>query len=460
MPDLRAITLAALAWGLGGCATTPVYERPPAPVPEAYPVAAVNGPSAADRPWVNLVRDERLRQLIERALVHNRDLQAATLAVEQVRAQYRVQQAAAQPSLNLALGGSRQPDGQGGSGSSYSAGLIISAWEWDFFGRLASLEEAARAQYLASEEGRHAAQTSLVAAVAASWLSLQTQEALLALSRQTLANREASERLVRLRHGHGVASALDLRQAESLSAAARVVLAQQERQRARDRNALTLLAGQVLPEGLLTPVDDPQALFEPVPPGLPAELLVRRADIRQAEQQLVAANAQIGAARAAFFPRISLTAGFGSVSRELSGLLRGDSWGFTLAPQLLLPIVDAGRNQATLEAAEAGRALAVARYEKTIQTAFREVADALADGEASTRQIEALRAQTQAEEARLDLVRQRQRQGVAGALEVLDAERSLFASRQAWVQARWSWAQSQIGLYAALGGGWDRQGGR
>lgn len=458
MPDLRAITLAVLAWGLGGCAMTPLYERPSPPVPEAYPGAVVNGPSAADRSWVHLVRDERLRGLIELALAHNRDLRAATLAVEQVRAQYRVQQGAVRPAVNLALGGSRQPDGQGGIGSSYSAGLLVSAWELDFFGRLASLEEVARAQYLASEEGRHAAQTSLVAAVAASWLSLQTQEALLALSRQTLANREASERLVRLRHGQGVASALELRQAEGLSAAARVVLAQQERQRARDRNALTLLAGHALPEAFLTPVEDPQTLFEPVPAGLPAELLVRRADIRQAEHQLVAANAQIGAARAAFFPRISLTAGFGSASRELSGLLRDDSWGFTLAPQLLLPILDAGRNRATLEAAEAGRLLAVARYEKTIQTAFREVGDALADGEASARQMEALWAQTQAEEARLDLARQRQRQGVASALEVLDAERSLFASRQAWVQARWSWAQSQIGLYAALGGGWDPQG--
>jgi multidrug efflux system outer membrane protein len=329
----------------------------------------------------------------------------------------------------------------------------MASWELDFFGRVASLKDAALAQFLASEEAQRAVQTSLVASVASSWLSLQTDEALLALTQRTLATREDSLRLTKLRFDNGAASALDLRQAESLTAAARATLAQQRRTIALDLNALTLLVGQEVPANLLPGAGD-VAPFQPVPEGLPSELLTRRADIRQAEQQMVAANANIGAARAAFFPRISLTAGIGTVSTELSGLFKDGSWGFTLAPQALLPIFDMGRNQANLDAAKAARDIAMAQYEKAIQVAFREVADALAGRATLGEQLAAQEAQAQAETDRFRLAELRYRNGVASYLDVLDAQRSLFATQQALAQTRLAQQQNQVALYKALGGGY------
>jgi multidrug efflux system outer membrane protein len=317
---------------------------------------------------------------------------------------------------------------------------------------------------LASEAARNAVQTSLVASVASTWLSLQASDELLGLTQRTLATRRDSLRLVRLRFDHGATSALDLRQAESLTAAAEAALAQQTRQRALDLNALTLLVGQPLPAALLTPATAPastpapasaQPLLRSVPAGLPSDLLQRRADILQAEQQLVAANANIGAARAAFFPRIALTAGVGTVSNDLAGLFAGGSWGLTLAPQALLPIFDAGRNQAGLDAAQASRALAVAQYEKAIQTAFREVADALAGRATLGEQLRAQQAQASAEAERLRLAELRYRNGVASFLEVLDAQRTLFATQQGLTQTRLAQQQNQVALYKALGGGWS-----
>jgi multidrug efflux system outer membrane protein len=359
----------------------------------------------------------------------------------------------------------------------YSVGLALSSWEIDFFGRIASLKEAALAQYLASEEAQRATQTSLVAAVASTWLSLQANEELLALTQRTLATREDSLRLSKLRFDNGASSALDLRQAESLTASAQVALAQQRRLRALDVNALTLLVGQTPPAALLptaapapaapasndgTAVAVPAApamgasMLRDVPAGLPSDLLTRRADIRQAEQQLIAANANIGAARAAFFPRISLTASAGTASSDLSGLFKDGSWGFTLAPQALLPIFDAGRNRANLDAAWAGRDIAVAQYEKTIQTAFREVADALAGNATWGDQLAAQQVQATAEADRFRLAELRYRNGVSSFLDVLDAQRSLFATQQALAQTRLAQQQSQVALYKALGGGWTQ----
>ncbi|MBW8314334.1 MAG: efflux transporter outer membrane subunit, partial [Hydrogenophaga sp.] len=313
-----------------------------------------------------------------------------------------------------------------------TAGLAMSGWEIDFFGRIASLKEVALAQYLASEEARHAAQTSLVASVTSTWLSLQASDELLALTQRTLATRRDSLRLTSLRFDNGVTSALDL-------------------------NALTLLVGQPLPAGLVDPGRDAvttQPLFRDLPAGLPSDLLTRRPDIRQAEQALIAANANIGAARAAFFPRISLTASVGSASSELSGLFKDGSWGFSLAPQALLPIFDAGRNRAGLESAKVGRELAVAQYEKAIQTAFREVADALAGRATLGEQLRAQQAQATAEAERFRLAELRYRNGVASFLEVLDAQRSLFATQQTLVQTRLVQQQNQVALYKALGGGY------
>jgi len=461
IPALRA-PLAALAAGLAlaGCSFMPVYERPAAPVAEQWPTLAGAQPAdaaaraAGDLPWQEFVQDARLRALVERALAGNRDLRVAALAIEQARAQYQIRAADQTPTLNLAAAGNRQPASGGGISSTYTAGVALASWEIDFFGRIASLKEAALAQYLATEEARRAMQTSLVAAVASAWLSLQANDELLALTQRTLATREDSLRLVRLRTEQGVASALDLRQAESLVAAAQAALAQQQRLRALDVNALTLLVGQPLsPEWLDT--QGPEApLRADVPAGLPSDLLERRADVRQAEQLLVAANANIGAARAAFFPRISLTASAGTASTALSGLFKSGSWGWTLAPQALLPIFDGGRNQAGLDSARAGREIALAQYEKAIQTAFREVSDALAGRATLGEQARAQQAQADAEAERLRLAELRHRNGVASSLEVLDAQRSLFAAQQALAQVRLAQRQNQAVLYKALGGGW------
>lgn len=452
--SLAALAAAAL---LAGCSFIPTYERPEAPVPAAYSgTPAVE--SAATAPWQDYFAEPRLRQLIDTALANNRDLRVAVLNIEQARATYRVRRADLYPGVGLAANATRGPSASNGDlTNSFSVGLAVSAWEIDFFGRIASLKEQALAQYLATEEGRNAAQVSLVAAVANGWLNLLADEELLDLSRQTLASREESVRLTKMRLDAGVASELDFRQAESLTQAARATLAQQQRQRALDENALALLLGQALPDDIRASLAGSKLANAPamaqLPAGLPSELLTRRPDIRQAEQQLIAANANIGAARAAFFPRIALTAQAGTASNELSGLFKSGSWGFTIAPSLLLPIFDAGRNQANLEGAQAGRAIAVAQYEKAIQTAFREVSDALAGQATLGEQAQAQRLQAEAEAARLQLADLRYRNGVASYLDLLDAQRSLFATQQAVVQVRLAQLQNQVALYKALGGG-------
>jgi len=468
---LLAVSAAAL---LSGCSMIPAYQRPAAPVsssfpsyastapataaPSATPPAAVaNAAPAASVAWQDFFADAKLKRLIELALANNRDLRVAVLNIEQARAQYQIKRADQLPTVNGVLNGSRAPNSDGSMTSSYNVGLTATAYELDFFGRVSSLKETALNQYLATEEARKSAQISLIAAVANSYLSLLADDELLAITRQTLASREASVKLSKLRFDNGVASALDYRAAQSLLEAARVANAQQQRQRALDENALTLLVGQPLVGEL--PTADASALTQTrwladVPAGLPSDLLTNRPDIRQAEQLLLAANANIGAARAAFFPKIALTVGAGSASGHLSGLLRSGSWGWTLAPQLLLPIFDAGRNSANLDSAKAGRDMAIAQYEKAIQTAFREVADALASRTTLVEQLNASQAQADAEAARFKLSDLRYRNGVASQLDLLDAQRSLFAAQQAVVQTRLAQLQSQVGLYKTLGGGW------
>ena len=452
---------------LSGCSMVPLYERPAAPVAPDWPAGtakvadAESTVAAADIPWQDFIGDARLRELIALSLQNNRDLRVAVLTIEQARAQYQIRRADQLPSLSAGVSGSRQPkaDGSGDSASAYSAGLTLASWEIDFFGRVASLKEAALAQFFATQEARNAVQTSLVASVANAWLSLQTNTELLEVTLRTLNTREDSLRLNQLRFDQGVTSALDLRQAQSLTAAARATLAQQQRLRALDANVLTLLVGQPIPPQLLAAAPAAQqegspALLADVPAGVPSDLLMRRADIRQAEQQLVAANANIGAARAAFFPRIALTAGFGTASSSLSGLFSSGSWGWTLAPQALLPIFDAGRNQAGLDSAQAGRAVAVAQYEKAIQVAFREVSDALAGRATLVDEVRAQQDQANAEADRFRLADLRYRNGVSSYLDVLDAQRALFATQQALAQTQLARRQNQVELYKALGGGW------
>jgi len=451
----RIAPLAVAAW-LAGCSMMPAYERPPAPVPGDWPyAAAATGTAAAELDWQAFFADARLRQLIGIALRNNRDLRVAVLNIEQARAQYDIRRADRFPTVNAAASGSRTPASDGGTNKTYTAGLAVTAWEIDLFGRVASLGEAALAQYLGTEEGRKAAQVSLVASVASTWLALVADDELLALTRQTLATREESLRLTRLRFENGAASELDFRQSQSLFEGARVALAQQQRQRAQDLNALALLLGEPVPADLQTPATMASLALPDLPAGTPSEVLARRPDVRQAEQQLIAANANIGAARAAFFPRISLTAGVGTASGQLSDLFQGGSWGWTVAPQLLLPIFDAGRNRAGLRSASVSRDIAVAQYEKAIQSAFREVADALAGRATLGDQLQAQANVAEAEAVRFRLSELRYNNGVSSYLDLLDAQRSLFAARQALIQTRLAQLQNQVLLYRALGGGWS-----
>ena len=454
----RLTTPLALALALSGCVSlAPKYERPAAPVAATFPDVQASGASneaAAQIAWQRFFADARLRQLIALSLANNRDLRVAILNIEQARAQYQIRRADTLPTLNAALTGNRAPGSNDTITTSYSAGFGVSAFELDLFGRVRNLSAAALAQFLATEEARKGAQISLVGSVANAYLSLLADDELLALTRQTLDAREASLKLIQLKFDNGVVSKLDLSQGQSLVDTARVVLAQQQRQRAQDANLLVLLVGQPLPASLAPANTLAQTELSELPAGLPSDLLTARPDIRAAEQQLIGANANIGAARANFFPRISLTGNAGSASSQLGGLFKSGSFGWTFAPSVVLPLFDYGRNVANLGSAKAGRDIAVAQYERSIQIAFREVADALAGQATFAEQVRAQRAVAAAEAERFRLSDLRYRSGAASYLDLLDAQRSLFAAQQAAVQANLQRLQNQVTLYRVLGGGW------
>jgi multidrug efflux system outer membrane protein len=457
MSDARFLAPLAVLL-LAGCASmAPSYERPAPPVAASFTDHAATGTRpAADIDWQSFFVDERLKRLIEIALKNNRDLRVAVLNIEAARANYGVRRADLYPTIGVGLTGQRGPSQLTGQLQTvFSAGIQLSAWELDLFGRIRSLGDAAAAQYLASEEGRKAAQISLVAAVANTYLGLLADEELLTITRDTLATREDSFRLNKLKFDNGAASELDLRQAESLLESGKVTLAAVTRQRALDENALVLLIGQPLPADLPPPLSiGEQRLAADLPAGLPSEVLTRRPDVRQAEQQLIAANANIGAARAAFFPRISLTGSVGSASSELDGLFKSGSKAWSVSGNLLQPIFDAGRNSANLDLAKTNREIAVAQYEKSIQNAFREVQDALAGRATLGEQARAQLAQANAEQTRFRLADLRYRNGAASFLDVLDAQRALFTAQQAVVQVQAAVVQNQVNLYKVLGGGW------
>jgi multidrug efflux system outer membrane protein len=453
-----------LAMALGGCMSlAPTYERPAAPVAAAFPVI----PGAAASPatntaasaiaWESFFADARLKQLIGLALANNRDLRVAILNIEQARAQYQIRRADTLPTVAVGVSGSRATVDDDSIRSSYTAGLAVSAFELDLFGRVRNLSEAALSQYLATEEARKATHISLIASVANTYLSTLADEELLALTQRTLDARLESLKLIQLKYDNGVVSKLDLQQGLSLVDSARVTLAQLQRQRAQDLNLLTLLVGQPLPAAPAAGATLAGTMLAELPAGLPSDLLAARPDIRAAEQQLISANANIGAARAAFFPRISLTGSAGSASSELGGLFKSGSFGWSFAPQLTLPIFDYGRNSANLGSAKAGRDIAVAQYEKSIQSAFREVADALAGQATFSEQLRAQRAVAAAEQERFNLSDLRYRSGAASYLDLLDAQRSLFTAQQAAVQANLQRLQNQVTLYRVLGGGWSAQ---
>ncbi len=451
LPRLAALALAA---GLSACMQlAPTHERPAMPVPGTFPGghATAGTPAAADMDWSVFYGDPALRDLIGRALKNNRDLRIAVLNTAAARAQLQLRRADEWPTVSLGAGAARQVGTGGKITGTYTAGLGVTGYELDLFGRVKSLSDAAAAQWLATEEARKAAQIALVAAVAQSHLALSTDEELLDLTRRTLATREDSLRLTQLKVDNGVSSELDLRQAQSLVESARVSLAVFQRQRELDRNALALLVGEALPPSYAPPRIAAVTLAD-VPAGLPSDVLLVRPDVRQAEQGLAAAEANIGAARAAFWPRISLTGSLGTASASLSDLFKDGAWSY--AAQLLLPLFDAGRNQAALTVAQVQRDVAVASYEKAVQSAFRDVADALAGRSSLADQARAAQAQEAAEDARYRLVKVRVDNGVGSSLDLLDAQRALFAAQQASLQTRAALLQARVGVYRALGGGW------
>jgi multidrug efflux system outer membrane protein len=461
---VRLLLAAAAAAMIAGCSLTPELVRPAAPVAPEFPphaAAPTNANRAAvDIGWREVFPDARLQALISSALENNRDLRTAALRIEEARAAYNIQSADLLPNLNAAASGTRARTPAGLSltgrpavGNIYQVGLSMASFELDFFGRVRSLNDAALAAYLATEEAQRAAQISLVAETAKAYLSELGAGEQLVLARRTLESREEGYKLGKQRFAVGATSALDLRLNETLVLSARVSVLQLQRQQAQAHNALTLLVGKPLGDMPVGEDLSSQNVVTTIPAGLPSDLLTNRPDIRAAESRLVAANANIGAARAAFFPRISLTAGLGTASPALSGLFDSGSMSWSFAPQLTLPIFDAGRNRGNLDLAVVRRDLAVTDYERTIQTAFREAADALVARGTLDEQVEAQRQVREAQADRLSLVDQRFRAGVASTLDMLDAQRELFTAEQTLVQTRLQRLTNAVDVYRTLGGG-------
>lgn len=453
---------------LAGCGTATTVAPPsqaPAPLiaerfPEGATTAAVSTEAAPDLAWNRFFTDTRLQALIRLALDHNRDLRVAALNVEQARAQAAIRDTDLWPTVNAGLGGTRVPTNTGGVSSTVTGGLTTTAYEVDLFGRVRQQAQVAQEQLRASEFLRSAAQSSLIAAVGAAYVNLQADEALLRITQETLRSREEGLQIVQGRIKAGAGSALDEAQAQASLQAARAALAQVQRQMAVDESSLVLLLGRPLPAGLrssgggFTSLSDPNAA--PPPPlraDLPSAVLARRPDIGAAEAQLRAAQANVEAARSALYPRISLTASFGQASRDLSSLFAGGTWVWGVTPQLLAPIFDAGRARAGMAQASAAQQSALAQYEKAVQAAFKEVHDALVSRSTLVDQQRALQAQVQAESERLRLAQTRWRLGASAYLDVLDAQRSLYAAQTALVQTQAQVLISQGTLYKALGGG-------
>jgi len=457
----RGAAFAVLAGVLvGGCSFIPAYERPALPVPTTFLGAATPAPGqapAADIAWRDFIAEPRLTRLVELALDNNRDLRVAALRVEQSHAQYQRTRSSLFPQLDLRTAYSEQRTG-GGAGTLKSASLTagVSAYELDFFGRVRSSNEQALQQYFETEEAQRSAHVGLVAEVATQYFALREAEEQRVLARQTLELVNDSYRLNKAQFDVGEIDELDLSTAEGQVKSAEVNVLTYERQATQAEDLLVLLLGAPLPGDLppAAPFGDGNALAD-IPAGLPADLIERRPDILAAEHTLLAANANIGVARAAFFPSISLTGSVGRTSDALGSLL-GSGVGITsFGPQLSLPLFNAGSNRANLTAAQAGKEIEVANYEHTIQTAFREVADALIAASTYALEIDAQQAAIAAQTRRFTLADARYRQGDDRYLTVLLAQQDLYSAQQARLRAVGNRASSQIALYRALGGGWQ-----
>jgi multidrug efflux system outer membrane protein len=441
---------------LSGCAMIPKYERPVAPVAGQYPgVTATNASAAATLPWTNYFADEQLKQLIELALTNNNDFQVAVLNVEQSQAQYRITWSASLPTVN-ANGSYQKAHANGVTADQWSASLGSTAYEVDLFGRVRSLNRQALEQYFATVEGKRSAQVSLVAEVATEYFSLRQTEEQIALAKQTLQTVQDSYALNQATFDAGASSELDLRTAEGQVQTAKINLLSYERDRAQAENYLVLLIGQPMPTNLppARSFNDTNLLAD-IPAGLPSELLQQRPDILEAEHTLKAANANIGAARAAFFPTITMTASVGSTSAEFEKLFGGGTGVWSFSPQITLPIFTGGQNMASLDSAKVSKRIDVQNYMKAIETAFREVADALVASRSYTEQIGEESLLVTAQQRRFELANLRYRQGDDTYLNVLSAQQDLYSAQQDLLQDRFRQLTSQISLYKALGGGWN-----
>ncbi|MBF0463152.1 MAG: efflux transporter outer membrane subunit [Magnetococcales bacterium] len=445
---------------LSGCSFLPAYERPVAPIATEWPAQAAGQRSVAGLSWQQMLPDPHLHALIETALVHNRDLHIAVANVEQARALYGIAHADQLPTLglngsdavahtpaDLSLTGKQM------TGRRYDVALGATAFELDFWGRVSSLNEAARARFLATEQAQEAFRLSLIADVASAYFAWQALDEQLHLARATVDNREKFLYLARKRRDVGLAGDLDVRVAEGAYETVRAQIAELERTRSQAENALVLLVGTPatdLPAGQrLTEQHLPLDLAAAVP----SEVLTNRPDVRAAEANLIAANANIGAARADFLPRVNLNLAFGTATSAFSGLFAAGSGAWSFTPTLVQPLFDSGRTQAAVDLAEARKVAAVAEYEKSIQQAFREVADLLVARDRLAEQLRAQEATDQAQSSRLHLVEARYEGGASNYLEVLDAQRDSFAAAQATVQVRRALLTSAAQLYKALGGG-------
>ncbi|TWI69772.1 multidrug efflux system outer membrane protein [Pseudoduganella lurida] len=475
---LNILLLAASAALASGCALQPAYEKPAPAVAAAYPTgpayatstAAIGlgaaTPPAAELGWADFLVDARLRQLVTVALANNQDLRVALLRVSQARAALQLQRSAALPQVGLEASSSNgrstavnSATGRRTVAHTHAVGLDAS-WEVDLFGRLQSLTESAREQYLATAYGRQAAHILLVSQVADQYLALLSFDEQLAATAQTLEAARESYRIVKLQYDVGTTSELDESQAQGVLQQALANLSAQQRLRAQAENALVLLLGQPLPadRAPATPLEQ-QAILADVPAGLPSDLLLRRPDILQAEALLRSETADIGAARAAFFPAIQLTAGAGVASTALSGLFKGGAGVWSFAPQLLLPLFDGGARQANLDAARVEREIAVAQYRKAVQTAFREVSDGLAARGTYDSELAARERNVDAQARRVTLAELLYSSGTNDYLTVLTARTDLYNARIALIAARQDRLAALVDLYRALGGGWIERNG-
>ncbi|MBX9959005.1 MAG: efflux transporter outer membrane subunit [Burkholderiaceae bacterium] len=457
---MHYLTAFAAALVLAGCSMTPEYQRPVLPVPEAWPADAP-ATAAASKPvdWASFFPDERLRALIKLSLEHNRDLRIATARVAEAQALYGIQRADRLPTVNVggSLARSRTPADLSATGTSIVSqradlNVGLPAFELDFWGRVASLSESAKASYLATEQAERSFRLSLIASVADAYLALAEAQERYVLAQATLESRAQTRELVDRRRQAGLAGDLDFLQADAAYEGARAELAALQRQQSAARNYLRALVGvepKELPAGKALAE---QGITLEQQADLPAQVLVRRPDVLAAEQRLLAANANIGAARAAFFPRIALTASAGTASRELDGLFKDGSEAWSFTPSITLPIFDYGRRSANLDLATVRKDIAVAEYERTVQQAFREVADLLVARGQLAEQLKAVEAQERSQQRAADIAEARYRQGVGSFLEVLDAQRQLFAVRQGLIQLRRTQWSTAAQLYKALGG--------